>query len=48
MITRCRDERDTVRWKLLKMGEGAPTEGGSRALLEWGKSRTAQVLVRYL
>ena len=45
MITRCRDEPDTVRWPLIKMGEGAPKEGGSRALLEWGKSRAAQALL---
>ena len=41
MITACRDEADTVSWKLIKPGEGMPAEGGSRALLEWAKSRAA-------
>ena len=45
MITRCRDVPADVRWRLIKMGEGAPTGGGSRALLEWAKSEAAQAAV---
>ena len=40
MITSCREA--DAKWKLIKMGDGAPAEGGSRALLEWAKSREAQ------
>jgi len=29
-------------WNLIRVGEGAPEEGGSRALLEWAKSREAK------
>ena len=39
MITSCRG--DGAQWKLIKMGPGAPTEGGSRQLLEWAKSKAA-------
>ena len=39
MITSCAN--DDARWKLLKLGPGAPTDGGSRALLEWAKSPQA-------
>jgi hypothetical protein len=42
MVTRCRDDPENVQWKLIKMGEGAPAEGGSRALLDWAKSGPAQ------
>ena len=40
MITSCRG--DGAQWKLIKMGPGAPAEGGSRQLLEWAKSKAAQ------
>ena len=40
MLTACRDDA-AVRWRLLKLAEGAPTRGGSRALLGWAKSRAA-------
>ena len=40
MVTSCRGA--DAKWKLIKMGDGAPAEGGSRTLLEWAKSREAQ------
>ena len=33
--------QDDARWRLIKLGPGAPTGGGSRELLEWAKSREA-------
>ena len=44
MITDCRDDPN-VKWALIKMAEGAPAsadDGGSRALLDWAKSRAAK------
>ena len=41
MITACRDDPN-VKWPLIKMAHGAPTEGGSRALLQWAKSTEAK------
>ena len=40
MVTRCRDDPENVKWKLVKMGAGAPTDGGSRPLLECAPSCT--------
>ena len=42
MVTNCRDGEGKVKWPLIKMGPGAPTEGGSRALLQWAKSKEAR------
>ena len=42
MVTNCRDDEGKVKWPLIKMGPGAPTEGGSRALLQWAKSKEAK------
>ena len=39
MVTAC--TADGSRWKLIKPGAGMSTDGGSRALLEWAKSRAA-------
>ena len=36
----CRDDPDVV-WRLIKMADGAPPEGGSRSLLQWAKSPEA-------
>jgi len=39
MVTACAEEG--AKWKLIKPGDGAPSEGGSRVLLEWAKSKAA-------
>ena len=41
MITACRDDPEAP-WRLIRIADGAPTSGGSRALLEWAKSKAAR------